>query len=214
MPPFSRPVRTLAPLFVFALLAGCASTKQQAPTAETGSAQPRPEETEVAVPGAFSRPGPGEDITEIDTNGDQRPDMVKIWSGKAPEDGAGGDAGQLLRKEVDLNRDGKVDLWNWYGTEGAVTRQSYDLDFDGRVDVNVFYETGVVVRKEVFHTFADKPDTFKYYEKSKLNRVERDRDGDGRIDTWEYWEGEQIDRIGEDVDGDGNVDKWIKPKQG
>jgi len=118
----------------------------------------------------------------------------------------------LLPKEGDLKQQRKGDVWSTYGPDGDVTRQAYDLDFDGRIDVIAYYEKGVVVRKEVFQSGRDEPDTFKYYEKGLLQRVERDRNGDGRIDTWEYWEGEQIDRIGEDLDGDGNVDKWIKPK--
>lgn len=178
-------------------------------------------DAEARKPGT---PGPDEDVQEIDFNNDAHPDVYKFYAkGTAPKDpnanaGSGGDAnGQLLRKETDLNRDGRIDLWNWYGRDGVIERQQYDLDFDNRIDVVVFYEKGVVVRKELYHGFADRPDTFKYYEKGKLQRVERDRflntgaEGqDGRVDTWEYWEGDQIDRIGEDKNGDGNVDLWIK----
>lgn len=208
---FSLSLRPLFALAVVGAMTACASTREQAP----GVGQPADPGSEVAKPGGFSRPEPGQGITEVDTNGDQRTDLVKIWSGPPNavppnEDGTPGVA--LLRKEVDLNHDGKVDVWSTYGPDGDVTRQAYDLDFDGRIDVIAHYEKGVVVRKEVFQSSGDEPDTFKYYEKGLLQRVERDRNGDGRIDTWEYWEGEQIDRIGEDLDGDGNVDKWIKPK--
>lgn len=207
----SRAFRSLLTLVVAAALTACASTKAQGPEATTETTA----EAETK-PGGFSRPESGQGITEVDTNGDQRTDLVKIWSAPpnaVPDKEDGTPGVDLLRKEVDLNHDGKVDVWSWYGPEGEVTRQAYDLDFDGRVDVVAHYEKGVVIRKEVFQSFGAEPDTFKYYEKGLLQRVERDRNGDGRIDTWEYWEGEQIDRIGEDLDGDGNVDKWIKPKQ-
>lgn len=208
--------RVLHPLFTVAVvtaLTACASTKGQAP----GTDQPADAVvTSEAKPGGFSQPEAGQGITEVDTNGDQRTDLVKIWSGPpnaVPEKEDGTPGVDLLRKEVDLNHDGKVDVWSWYGSEGEVSRQAYDLDFDGRIDVIAHYEKGVVIRKEVFQSYREEPDTFKFYEKGQLQRVERDRNGDGRIDTWEYWEGEQIDRVGEDLDGDGNVDKWVKPKQ-
>lgn len=199
----------LSSLALIAFLSACASTKEQGPApSETVDA-------DVPQPGAFSLPEPGQGYTELDTNGDRRTDMVKIWSqppSEAPEKEDGTSSAILLRKEVDLNYDGKVDLWNWYNSAGEVIRQAYDLDFDGKIDVIAYYEKGIVVRKEVFHTYGDEPDTFKYYEKGKLQRVERDSNRDGRIDTWEYWDGDVIDRVGQDLSGDGNVDRWTKQK--
>ena len=172
---------------------------------------------EVAPPGT---PGPDEEVQELDLNGDKKADAYKFFpkgsfdrEGKLLEKLPNGQPVFMLRKELDLNADGRIDLRNWYGKDGQLEKQSYDLDFDGRVDVVTYYEKGLVLRKEVFHAFGDKPDTFKFYEKGKLVRIERDSDRDGRIDTWEYWEGEQIDRIGEDTDGDGDVDHWTKPKK-
>lgn len=207
-------------------LVACASTpKPDANTPQARGAATAAARDDVASEAnamVAGKPGPDEEVQELDLNGDKKPDAYNFYSkgsltkeGKLKDkEGAGGDAaGMLLRKEVDLNGDGRIDLWNWYGRDGLIGRQSYDLDFDGKVDVTSFYEKGVVIRKEVFHGFSDKPDTFKYYEKGKLVRVERDANHDGRIDTWEYWEGDQIDRIGEDSNGDGNVDRWIKPKK-
>lgn len=206
-------VRSLAvALLALAAVACTGAQKKADPVATPKPGAAAGEDLSVVTDnGGFSRANPGEEVQEVDINDDQRADIVKFWAGKAPQ--KEGDAGTLVRKEVDLNHDGKVDQWNWYGTDGTVARQSYDLDFDGRVDVSVFYEKSVVVRKEVFHDFQQRPDTFKYYEKGKLVRIERDRSGDGRIDTWEYWEGEAVDRIGEDVNGDGTVDRWVKPKK-
>lgn len=204
----SHPALILSSLALMAFLSACASTKEQGPSSDHA-------DSNIPQPGAFSRPEPGQGITELDTNGDLRTDMVKIWSqppSEAPENEDGTSSALLLRKEVDLNFDGKVDLWSFYNAAGEVIRQAYDLDFDGKVDVIAHYEKGVVVRKEVFHTFGDEPDTFKYYEKGKLQRVERDSNRDGRIDTWEYWDGDEIDRVGQDLTGNGNVDRWTKQK--
>ncbi len=118
----------------------------------------------------------------------------------------------LKRKELDLNGDGRIDLWVSYDDAGAVVEQKMDLDFDGKVDVIDHFEKNVVVRKEVFHTFTEKPDEWKFYEKGKLARVERALHHP-KADYWEYWEGDHIDRIGEDSDGDGQVDKWTRVKK-
>jgi hypothetical protein len=221
----ARPLALLAALsFACVTPQGSVTTPQVVDAAQSALPAPSGPEANADVRAAAEAqkpgtPGPDEDVVEIDFNNDARPDVYKFFAkstAKAP--GAGGDAqGGLVRKEADLNRDGRLDLWSWYGRDGVLERQSYDLDFDGRVDVVVFYEKGVIIRKEFYHAFAERPDTFKYYEKGKLQRIERDRflasgsEGtDGKIDTWEYWEGDQIDRIGEDKNGDGNVDLWIK----
>ena len=119
---------------------------------------------------------------------------------------------QLVRKELDLNWDGRVDIVTtstpkpvsarrWTSTttarwtppllrEGQEVRKERDLDGDGRTDSWIYYENGKLVRKE------------------------RDTNGDGKVDYWEYWENGQVDRIGEDLDGDGKVDQWTKGRSG
>jgi len=114
----------------------------------------------------------------------------------------------LVRKERDLNGDGKVDVWEEYGPDGQLVKETYDQDWDGKPDVVVYYEKGQVIRKELSFGFDGKPRAWNFYEKGKLVRRERDLNGDGKVDYWEYWEGAEIDRVGVDVDGDGTVDRW------
>ena len=97
---------------------------------------------------------------------------------------------RVVRKERDLNGDGRVDVWETYDDEGNVAKQAYDLDFDGKPDLVITYEKGQLVRKE------------------------RDSKGTGKVDTWEYWEDGKLDRIGVDTDGDGVVDQWQKKTGG
>ena len=102
-----------------------------------------------------------------------------------------GKPGQLLiRKEMDLNGDGKVDLWRWYGTTATIEKEALDLDFDGKVDEIIFFDDkGVPGEEGEALNFDGKPNLWKYYEKGQLVRKERDTKGNGRVDTWEYWEG-------------------------
>ncbi|KFA88611.1 hypothetical protein Q664_40010 [Archangium violaceum Cb vi76] len=174
-------------------LCGCASDK----------AMKKPEEAqakeEVAPQPIRPEPAANEKVTEKDTNGDQKPD---VWIFTVD--------GRMVRKELDINWDGRVDLTTYYGAREEREREAMDLDFDGKVDSVYFYEKGINVRRERDLNGDGKPDVWIFYEKGRLARKERDSNGDGRVDYWEYWENNQVDRIGEDLDGDGNVDKWSR----
>jgi antitoxin component YwqK of YwqJK toxin-antitoxin module len=147
-------------------------------------------------------------VTEYDLNGDKKAD---VWTYTVKAKSADGKSiDRLVRKELDINWDGKNRHRREYDEKEQLVKESLDLDFDGKVDQVNFYEKGVIVRKERDLAASGKPSLWLFYEKGKLVRKERDTNGDGKVDYWEYWEGDQVDRIGEDLDGDGNVDKWTK----
>jgi hypothetical protein len=161
-----------------------------------------PARTAPMTPAGFEKQ-PNETLAEYDLTRDGKPDLWKY----ALRDSAGNEV--LLRKEKDLDGDGKIDTWEKYGPDGvSLVRAVYDLDFDGKPDVSLFYEREQLVRKELAFGFDGVPRSFNHYEKGKLVRKERDTNADGRIDTWEYWENGELDRIGVDQDGDGQVDRW------
>lgn len=149
-----------------------------------------------------------EKVTEYDLNHDKKPD---VWSYTVDaKDDQGRAFEKLVRKELDINWDGKVDITRNYDVKEQVEREALDLDFDGKVDQVNFYEKGQITRKERDLDYNGKPDLWIYFEKGKIVRKERDTDSNGRVDYWEYWEGDQVDRVGEDLDGDGTVDRWTK----
>jgi antitoxin component YwqK of YwqJK toxin-antitoxin module len=168
--------------------------------------------SEVLAEGIRQTKKGDEKVVEFDLNGDKKPD---VWTytvpSKTPE---GKDYERLVRKELDINWDGKVDIARNYDQKEQIEREALDLDFDGKVDQVNYYEKGVIVRKESDLASGGKPTLWRFYEKGKLVRKERDTNGDGKVDYWEYWEGDQVDRVGEDLDGDGNVDKWTKNPNG
>jgi antitoxin component YwqK of YwqJK toxin-antitoxin module len=155
----------------------------------------------VVVPRGFE-PTPGEERTGYDLDHDGRPD---VWS-YSVKDAAGKEL--LLRKEKDLNGDGRLDSWEKYGPDGRLSEAMHDLDLDGTPDEALFYERGELVMKELARGFGGVPPTRSFHEGGKLVRKERDTNGDSRVDTWEYWENGELDRIGVDQDGDGQVDRW------
>lgn len=185
-------------------LAGCGSTKET--TKSSGSSQAETGE-KLADNVRLTRQG-NEKVTEYDLNHDNKPD---VWSYTIPaktEDGK--DYDRLVRKELDINWDGRVDITRVYDDHEQIEKELLDLDFDGKIDQINFYEKSIIVRKERFLSQSGKPDLWIFYEKGKIVRKERDTNGDGKVDYWEYWENDQVDRVGEDLDGDGTVDRWTK----
>jgi len=149
-----------------------------------------------------------EKVTEFDLNHDGRPDVwVYTVKAKTPD---GKEYDRVVRKEMDINWDGKVDIVRYYDENEQISKEELDLDFDGRIDQWNYYEKGVLVRKERDLDFNGKPDLWIYYDKGHIVRKERDTNHSGKVNYWEYWENDHVDRIGEDLNGDGQVDRWTK----
>ena len=119
----------------------------------------------------------------------------------------------VVRKEVDVNFDGRIDLIRDLSDKGELVDERLDNDFDGRVDLVVFFERGAIVRKEYDTNFDAKVDLWRFFDKGAMLREEADLNYDGKIDYWEYFEGGKLDRVGIDRDGDGNVDEWLNSSE-
>ncbi len=137
----------------------------------------------------------------LDLNGDGEPDAYQFYVTKEKEI-------VVMRKEVDINFDGKIDLVRNFDERGNVVNERLDTDFDGKIDVVNFFEKGKIVRKEYDTNFDAAVDVFAFYEQGQITRQEKDLNHDGKIDFWEYYENGVLDRSGIDRDGDGEVDEW------
>jgi hypothetical protein len=143
---------------------------------------------------------------DIDLDGDGKADIQNFYRERA-------DAPRLLvRKELDLNHDTKMDVVSYFDLEGVLEREEMDSDYDGRFDWTDHYQKGVRVMSEYDTDYDGRPNVFKYYIRGEdgkvhLDRKERDEDGDGKIDVWERFgpTGEVI-RTGRDTNSDGKVD--------
>lgn len=151
----------------------------------------------------------GWDIRKFDLNRDDKADIFKFY-GKTGD----GDAETMLRKEVDLNHDARIDMVQIFDESGAKTSEHTDLDFDGRTDEIAHYQDGAILRREIDFNYDGRIDITKKYVKGTLTLIESDRTGDGKVDTWEYFENGSIARIGVDKDADGVVDLWEQEKPG
>lgn len=149
----------------------------------------------------------GLEIQEFDLNRDSQPNVFKFVRSD-PE------AGEILiRKDVDLNNDGRVDVVQLYNDKGEMASEQSDLDFDGRMDVVSHFEDATIARKELDLDYDGQADIVRYYAEGKVERVESDNNNDGRIDTWEYFSNGELDRVGTDNDGDGIVDHWDRRRE-
>ncbi len=151
-------------------------------------------------------------VREFDRNGDKKTDIVNVYKRNSAEKGAEADAEpQIFIKMMDLNLDGKYDVYRFYDESGAVAKEELDLDFDGKIETTDHYIGMNIVQKEIDSQFDEKSDLWKYFdEKGILIKLEEDQDGDGTIDYWEYYAGGVLERVEKDTDRDGRPDVFKK----
>lgn len=143
----------------------------------------------------------GKRVSQIDLNHDEFADLITVY--------ANTDKGEIVGcKQADLNFDGRLDAFYYYGPEGEIEREQFDLDFDGRIDLGRYFEGEIVAKDEQDLDLDGAVDTWRFYDKGRIVRMETDRDADGRPDMFTYYVSERIDRIGYDVNGDGKADQW------
>jgi len=105
----------------------------------------------------------------LDTNGDQRPDVIKTYRN-----------GQLVQVERDRNYNGAVDLVQQY-SQGLLVREVHDDDFDGKPESIWTFRNGKVAMVERDPQERGYVDVVEYYDDSgKLVRREV-RTGDRRL---------------------------------
>lgn len=98
----------------------------------------------------------------------------------------------LIRKDADLNNDGTADTRSWYTAEGKLELEEMDQDFDGQTDLWDHYQD----------TDSD----------GVVERVssERDTDYDGKPDIFTYYRDGLPVRKERDTNGDARIDAWEK----
>jgi hypothetical protein len=113
----------------------------------------------------------------------------------------------LVRKETDLNRDGNVDVRSYFDENGRLTKEEMDGDFDGTFDWVDHYQDGRRVMSEWDTDYDGVANVWSYFESDKITHQERDENGDGNIDYWvRFDESGNVIRTARDLDGDGQMD--------
>jgi hypothetical protein len=131
----------------------------------------------------------------LDANGDGRADITIVKSG----------AREVCRA-IDLNLDGRVDVWAYMDDSGRLRRREYDFDRDGAIDQIVTYQGGVPLAAQRATLLANRLDTWDYYQNGMLARTERDSDSDARVDQWWEYPKPGCPMIHADANQDGKPD--------
>ncbi len=197
-------------IWILTISVACGGSNQTTKKSKTSVAKKQIPEPHVG--------GPNEIVKKYALRkGSKRANLWKVYVKKNPKSQGKGNL-RLVRIEIDLNFDGKIDVKRFYNEKSVKTHEMFDLDYDGKIDLITYYSQGIPYKKAYFLHSKTKPDLFKYFElegkkgkkKLRLVRKERDTNLDGKIDYWEYWENGQLDRIGRDTDFNGKVDVWEK----
>ena len=96
------------------------------------------------------------------------------------------DGTRILRIELDLDENGKVERWDFYGENGEVDKVGFSRLNDGVMDAQAFYDgAGVLARMDVSTRRDGTFDRIETYERGVLTRSADDTNGDGQADKWD-----------------------------
>jgi hypothetical protein len=132
---------------------------------------------------------------KLDANADGRADVFIVRS-----------SGREVCRAVDLNLDGKIDVWSFNDSSGRLRRKEYDFDRDGVIDEIATYQAGVITSKQRATLLANRLDTWEYYQNGALARSERDSDSDAVVDQWWEYPRPGCPMIHTDANEDGRPD--------
>ncbi len=196
-----RALRPAASLLMLGLALGACKKEDEARPAAAAAPQ-RLTEIDLPEEGLVRQ--------EVDLNADGKADVftwfrVRTDGSRVP-----------VRKEVDLNLDGKVDVFSAFDDKGVLKIEQMDGDFDGAVDWVDHYQSGYRVKAEIDSDHNGNVDTWYYYTrdddkpetKPRIDRKERDTNGDGAVDVWERYDAAgNVVITARDLDGDGKMDE-------
>lgn len=196
-------------------LVGCGSKSADPVTSPGAARNDATSGGEIADGGRCMPDGPGYEVTEYDTSGDNTPDVRKLFKTMGE--------GSLTRlvlvcREADLNGDRRKDVVRLYNDEGRPVREESDRDFDGQIDEVTHFTNGRVTLRELDTSGNGMIDTKIFYESGLPVRAERDMKGRSTVaawqpDRWEYFAEGRTVRIGTDINGDGKVDRWDRDEE-
>ena len=133
------------------------------------------------------------DRLAYDANKNGTPDSWSYMNGTA-----------VLRVEIDKDEDGRIERWEYYGTDQKLEKVGISRANDGKVDAWVYQSVdGTLSRFEVLAKGDGRVSRTEFYEKGALVRGEEDTDGDGVVDKWETFAEGALTSVAFDTDGAG-----------
>ena len=158
----------------------------------------------------------------FDMNKDGVVDLWKYYAYKTSTDSEDTEL-VIIRKELDLNFDGRVDRIMYYNHKENLIREDIDTNFNGRIDRIHHYDNMNLVRTEFYRAKCNKmeidgthnptvnPDMLRFYRQGVMTREELDEKCDGNHESVIiYNPNGEIAQIGKDANNDGIVETWIR----
>ena len=121
--------------------------------------------------------------------------------------GPGGNT--VTRLETDEDRDGKLDVFQYFSADGHMERVEYDTSHDGQIDRWETFAADEALLSTSFDTNEDgNPDQWQYFINStQLKKVAHDTNFDGKPNRWEYFDDSgELERVDIDSNHDGKLD--------
>ena len=125
------------------------------------------------------------------------------------------DGKRPVMSRIDLDEDGKIDRWEYYGPDGKLLKVGFSRKNDGRADAWAYPGPDGKVNLVEISSISDekKIDRWEHYDGSlagpngdptgALVKAEEDTNGDGRPDKWETYENGAIKTVAFDERGVG-----------
>jgi hypothetical protein len=99
------------------------------------------------------------------------------------------DGTRIVRVELDLDENGHVERWDFYGPDRRVEKVGLASRNDGVMDSRAYYgPDGTLARIEISTRRDDVFDRTEFYERGTLVHSQDDTDRDGRPDKWDRYE--------------------------
>jgi hypothetical protein len=121
------------------------------------------------------------------------------------------DGTRPLRSRIDLDEDGTLDRWEYYGDKGELLKVGFSRKKDGKPDAWAYSGADNKVERVEISSTGDehKLDRWEHYDAAGLVHAEEDTNGDGRIDKWEAYAGGVLKSAAFDENGDGKPDRRL-----
>jgi hypothetical protein len=190
-------------MVTFAFVSACSSAEKK------GNGDPVPTLDMAPQPIVAGQNAGGLTMEKGDVDGNGKADVWNYFKEIPVPDEPGATKRILVKKEADLDRDGRKDITRMFDDDGVLLQEEADLDFDGNVDQVNIYSKGILTEKRLYKAGEGRVFIWKFFDDGKLTRMNRDENGDGNADYCELWyAGEKLSKRGWDKDGDGECDYW------
>ena len=138
-------------------------------------------------------------LLKYDSNGNG---VIDTWSHM--------DGARAIRIDIDADEDGKIDRWEYYGSNQQIEKIGFSRAKDGKEDAWSFPGAeGAIERVEISTRRDGKITRVEHFQADRVVSAEEDSDEDGQIDKWETYDGDRLASVAFDTLHRGTADRRL-----